>query len=76
MGFVVWVLKYLLLVLVLEFRCVVWLVLTVLVIQTSIIYSKIFDGRLIEMQYVVKMLEDNLKKFELTQAQNLSSWRH
>ena len=38
--------------------------------------NNIFDGRLIEMQYIVKMLEDNLKKFELTQAQNLSSWRH
>ena len=44
--------------------------------EKKVNYNNIFDGRLIEMQYVVKMLEDNLKKFELTQAQNLSSWRH
>ena len=44
--------------------------------EKKVNYNKIFDGRLIEMQYVVNILEDNLKKFELTQAQNLSSWRH
>ena len=39
-------------------------------------FDKIFDGRLTEMQYIVKILEENMKKFELTQAQNPSSWRH
>ena len=44
--------------------------------EKKVNYNTIFNGRLIEMQYIVKILKDILKKFELTQAQNLSSWRH
>ena len=39
-------------------------------------FNTIFDRRLTEMQYIVKILEDNLIQFELTKAQNPSSLRH
>ena len=45
-------------------------------VDKKVHFNKIFDGRLTEMQYIVKILEENMKKFELTQAQNPSSWRH
>ena len=45
-------------------------------VDKKVHFNKIFDGRLNEMQYIVKILEENMEKFELTKAQNPSSWRH
>ena len=39
-------------------------------------YNNIFDGWPIEMQYIVKILEEIMIKFELTQAQNPRSSRN
>ena len=39
-------------------------------------YNKLFEGRLAEMKYIVKILEENKRKFELPQAQNSCSLRH
>ena len=36
-------------------------------------YNKLFEGRLAEMKYIVKILEENKIKFESPQAQNSSS---
>ena len=40
-------------------------------------YSKIFDGRLCEMKYIVGILEENMKEHQkFTQAQDTSSLSH
>ena len=44
--------------------------------EKKVDYSRIFEGRLCEMKYILNILEENKIQFELTQAQNSSSWRH
>ena len=45
-------------------------------LEKQVSYNKNFEGRLAEMKYIVKILEENKRKFELPQAQNSSSLRH
>jgi hypothetical protein len=44
--------------------------------EKKVEYSRIFEGRLCEMKYILNILEENKIQFEVTQAQNSSSWRH
>ena len=41
--------------------------------EKRVSYNKLFEGRLAEMKYIVKILEENKIKFESPQAQNSSS---
>ena len=41
--------------------------------EKRVSYKKLFEGRLAEMKYIVKILEENKIKFESPQAQNSSS---
>ena len=46
-------------------------------IERRIPYSKLFEGRLCEMKYIVKIFMENQNKLELfTQAQDISSLSH
>ena len=44
--------------------------------EKKVDYSRIFEGRLCEMKYILNILEENKIQFEFTQAQNSRSWRH